>query len=97
MKNERERVNGFASDEYVEFDKVALPISSEMIVERSVAARDRFQAIIKIQHYLVQRQFVSEHHTVRGDVFELFLYAALLFKQWENAAQVIVRRENRSH
>src|ERR1051326_4919564 len=66
-----------------------------MIVQRSVAARDGFEAIIKVQDDLVERQFVSEHHAVGGDILKLFLDATLLFKQWQDAAEIFIRTENR--
>ncbi len=65
-----------------------------MVVERSVAARDRLQAVVEVEHDLVQRQLVDEHHALLGDVLELLLHAALLFEQGEDAAEVVVRRED---
>ena len=66
-----------------------------MIVERGIAARDRFQAVVEIEHDLVQRQLVDEHHALRGDVLELLLHAALLFEQREDAAEKVVVRQDR--
>ena len=91
VQDERESVDRLAGDEHVELYKLALLIAGQMIIERGVAFRDRFQAVVKIEHDLVERQLVNEHHAVGRDVFELFLHAAFFVEQRQNAAEIMRR------
>src|SRR5262249_9582813 len=63
--------------------------------ERSVAARYRLQPVIKIEHDLVQRQLVGQHHPRGAYVFKSFLLASLFLHQLENAADILFVGENR--
>ena len=91
----RERVDRLAGDQHVELDEVAVPVAGEVVVERGVAARDGLQPVVEIEHDLVERQLVDEHHALLGDVLELLLHAALLLEQRQDAAEVLVVREDR--
>ncbi len=95
MQHQRQRVDWFTGHQHVELDQIAFPIPRQVIVERRVAARSRFQAIIKIQHDFVERQLVGQHHAIRGDVFKAFLLAALFFQQRQDSAQVFFGRQDR--
>ncbi len=64
MQNERKRVDRFARDEHVELDELAFLIAGQMIIERGITARNRLQPVVKIEHDLVERQFIDEHHAV---------------------------------
>ena len=55
MKDQRESIDRLAGDENVEFYEIAFAKAFKVVVERSVAPRNRFQAIIKVEHDLVQR------------------------------------------
>src|SRR5262249_2376427 len=72
-----------------------LPHPREMIVERSIAARNRLQLVIEVEHDLVERKFIGEHDARRTDVFKRLLLAALLFDQLENSAYELLVSENR--
>ena len=72
----------------VELGHGRFPVARQVIVERRVTARDRLQAVVEIEHDLVQRQFVLQHHARRADVFEALLLAALFFDQLQNAADI---------
>ena len=65
-----------------------------MIIERSISARSGFQAIVEIQHDLVQRKFIEQQHASRADVFELLLVAALLFEQLQDLANIFFARDD---
>ncbi len=53
------------------------------------------QTVVKIENDLVERQLVNEHYAVRRYVFKLFLHAAFLIEQRQDAAEKCVVRENR--
>ena len=61
-----------------------------MIIQRSVAARNAFQPVVKIQHDFVQRQFVGEHDARGREIFEVFLHAALFLAELQDAANRFV-------
>src|SRR6266852_6172843 len=65
MANHGQRVHRFAAHQNVELDQVGFDVTREVIIERSVAARNRFQPVVKIEHDFVQRQFVGEHDARR--------------------------------
>src|SRR5581483_9928893 len=53
------------------------------------------QAIVKVENDFVQRQFVGQHHSIRGYVLKAFLLSALFFQQRQDSAQVFFRSEDR--
>src|SRR5882724_1998909 len=61
-----------------------------MVIERSVAARKRLEAIVKIENDFVQGQFVSEHDASWREIFEIFLDATLVLAELQNATDGIV-------
>ena len=65
-----------------------------MIIERRIAARGRFQPVVEIEHDLVQRHLVQQHHAAAADVLELLLHPALLFQQLQNPADVLFARDH---
>ena len=95
VQDQRKSIDRLAGDQHVELDQLAFLIAGQMIIERSVALRDRFQPVVKIEHDLVQRQFVDEHHAVGRDVFKLFLHAAFFVEQRQDAAEKFVVRQDR--
>ena len=62
VDDDGEGVDGLAGDQDVELHHGRFPIAGEVVVERSVAARDGLQAVVEIEDDLVQRQFVVQHH-----------------------------------
>ena len=95
VHDDRERVHRLARDQDVELHHRRFPVAGEVIVERGVAARDRLQAVVEIEHDFVQRQLVGEHHARRADVFEVLLLAALVFHQLQDAADIFFVGEDR--
>src|SRR6266436_5269784 len=90
MSDHRQRIDGLAANEDVEFYQVGLLVAFEMVVEGGVAAGDGFEAIVKIENDFVQRQFVGEHDASRRKIFEVFLDAALVLTELQNAADGII-------
>ena len=64
-----------------------------MIVEGGIAAADRFQAIVEVEHHLVERQLVDQHRA-RADIGEVLLPPAPVLAQLEHAAQMLVRHQD---
>src|SRR5262249_42507779 len=60
VNDERERVDGLAGYENVEFDEVGFDIPGEVIIERSVTAGDGLQAVVEVENDFVERQLVGE-------------------------------------
>jgi hypothetical protein len=56
--------------------------------------RDRLQAVVEVEHHLVQRQVVF-HHGAVADIGELLLDAAAVLAELEDAAEIFVGREDR--
>ena len=71
-----------------------IAVAREVVVERGVAARYGFQAVVEIEHDLVERQFIHQHDAAAAKVFELLLRAALVLEQLENAAEVLLARDH---
>ena len=80
MKNQRQRIDRFARDQHIKLNEIAFPVTCQVVIERSVTTRDGFQPIVEVQHDLVQRQLVGQHHAVRGYVFKTLLHAAFFFQ-----------------
>ena len=94
MADEGERVDGLAADEHIELDEIGSPIAGEMVIERSVAARNAFEAIVEIENDFIQRHLVGEHDAGGREIFEIFLNAALLLAKGENAADGFIRGDD---
>ena len=81
MDDGRQCIDRLARDHDVELRHGRHPVAREMIVERSVAPRHRLQSVVKVEHDLVQRQLVLQHHARGADIFKTFLLAALFLDQ----------------
>ena len=68
--------------------------SDQFVVERSVAARCTFYSIMKIGHYLIQRQLVSHLHPIPMDR-HVFLRPTTVLTQSEHCTQMFRRDVNR--
>ena len=68
-----------------------------MIIERRVAAGDRFEPVIKVENDLVERKLVGEQDAGRGYILEVDLAAALFLDEFEDAANVFLVGENFGH
>src|SRR5690606_9248437 len=58
-----------------------------------IALGDRLQPVIEIEHHLVERQVVDQHGTL-ADIGQVRLYAAPVLAELEDAAEIIVRRQD---
>src|SRR5271168_2658363 len=94
MDDDRERVDRFAGDQNVELDHGRLPSAGQLIVKRSIAARDGLEPIVEIENDFVQRQFIREHDARGGYIFKVELAAALLFDELEDSADVFLVGKN---
>ena len=87
VDDQRKRVHRFSRHQDIQPDKPRFLVSAEMIIQRSIASRGRFHAVVKIEHDFVQRELIGNQHSVRGDVFEAFLNSALFFGELEDRAR----------
>ena len=90
MHDDREGVNRIAANENVHLHHGRDPVSLHVVIERRVSARYRFQAVVEIEHDLVQRQFVGKHDARLGDVLEVDLAATLVFDQLQNSPDILL-------
>src|ERR1700687_655579 len=86
VNDQRQRIDRFARDQHIQFDEVGFAVARKVIVQRSVAARNAFQSVVKVQHDFVQRQFVSQHDACGRQVLETLLRAALVLAKLQNSA-----------
>src|SRR5262245_16109381 len=59
MHDHGKRVDGLAVDQDRHLDEVTRLIALDMVVERGVAATDRFQSVVEIEYHLIERQLVN--------------------------------------
>src|SRR5688572_17381534 len=89
VDDHRERVDRLAVDQDVHLDEVALAVADLVIVEARIAAADRLQPVVEVEHHLVQRQLVGELGAA-GDVGEVLLDAAAVLAELEDRAEIFV-------
>jgi len=65
-----------------------------LVVERCITLGNRFETIIEIKNYLIERQLINNHYTAGRQILYLPLYAALLFAESENSADIIIGNMN---
>ena len=65
-----------------------------MIVERGVAAGDRLELVVEVEHHLVEGQLVGDEDAVRRQILERLLHAALVLAELQDAADVLGRRQD---
>ena len=93
VRDEGQGVHGFGVDQDGDLHKVALDVAGDLVIEAGIAARHRLQAVVEVEHHLVQGQPVDGHGTA-ADVGQLHLLAAPLGTQLQDAAQVFVRHHD---
>src|SRR3546814_6837783 len=84
-----ERIDGLGIDEDAHLDEIAVAIADLVIVEARIAAADRFEPIVEIEHDFVERQFVR-HLRAAADIGEILLDTAALLAQLEDRAEIYV-------
>src|SRR5581483_10867166 len=65
-----------------------------VVVERCVAPRNGLQAVVKIEHDLIERELVGDHHARLAHVLDVFLTSAFFFDELEDAAEVLLVGED---
>ena len=93
VDDDGERVDRLGVDQDRQLDEVVLLVARHLVVERRVAARHRLQAVVEIEHHLVQRQLVDEHGAAAG-IGEVLLPAAAVLAELQHRAEVFVGHQN---
>src|SRR5262249_29256345 len=75
-----ERIDRLAIPQDLHLDEIARPVVGELVIERSIAARYRFQAVVEVEDALVERQVVDQHRGV-ADIGEVDLDAPPLLAE----------------
>src|ERR1700722_18128510 len=60
-----------------------------MVIERSVTARNTFEAVVKIENDFVEWQLISEHDARGREIFKIFLRATFVLAKLQDAANRI--------
>ena len=94
MDDDRKRVYRIAADQDIHLNHGRDPTPRKLIVQRCVAARDSLEAVVEVEHDLIQGQLVGDHHAGVRDVLEVLLPTALLFDQLQDAAHILFVRQN---
>ena len=87
--DDRQRVDRLAVDQDVHLDEVALAVADLVIVEAGIAAADRLQPVVEVEHHLIEGQLVGELGAA-GDVGEVLLDAAAVLAELEDRAEIFV-------
>ena len=95
MHDGRERVDGVAVQEDVDLDELRRLVVGELVVERCIAARRRFQAVKIVEDDFVERDVVDDHDAVRVEVVHALVLAALVLRNLHDCADVVVRHDDR--
>jgi hypothetical protein len=85
MDDDRKGVNRLAVDQDVHQHEVALAVVVDLVVEAGIAAADRFEPVVKVEHDFVERQAIDQHRPVAG-IGQVGLHASALFAQGEGSA-----------
>ena len=93
VDDQRQRIDRLGVDQDRHLDEVAGLIADHLVVERGIAAADRFEAVVEIEHHLVERQLVDEHGA-RARIRQLLLTPAPVLAQLEDAAEIFVRHHD---
>ena len=81
VADQGERVHRLAADQHVELHQIGFAIARQVVIERSVAARNAFQPVVEIEDDFVERHFVGEHDARGRKIFEILLHAALFLAE----------------
>src|SRR5664279_3334235 len=90
MHDDGKSIYGIARNQNVELHHRRLPAPGDVIIQRSVATGNGLQPVVEVEYDLVQWQLVIQHYPRRADVFEAFLFAALVFHQPQNTSDVFL-------
>ncbi len=88
------RIDRITIDEDRHLYEIALAVIDDVVVEGSIALGDRLQAVVKVEHHFVERQFIGDHGAV-ADIGQLRLDAATVLAKLQNATEIFIRRHDR--
>src|SRR6266481_6370576 len=95
MHDYRKRVDHLAINPYVQFNQRAGPEVQKLVVQRRIAPAHRFQAIIKVEDDLGERQLVVQDDALLAEVTQIALEAAAIFAELHHGAQVLLGHVDR--
>ena len=94
VNNHRQRIDRFGINQNSELHQVTFFVARDGVVETGIAAADRFQPIVEIEHDLVQRQLVNQHGAATG-ISEVLLDTAAVLAQLQDRAEMIIGHQDR--
>ena len=94
MAHQGQRVHRFATHQHVQLHQVRFAITSQVIIQRRVAARGALQAVVKIQNNFIERHLVGQHDPRGRKIFKRFLRAALFLAQLQDGPHRFFRSDD---
>lgn len=88
-----QRVHGLVIHADLQLDQIIFAVAVELVIKGRVALGDGFQAVVEIEHNLVQRQAVDQHGAVAG-IGEVELHAAAVLAELEQPAEIFIGDED---
>ena len=95
MYDGRKRIDRLAVKQNIHLHEVGFAIAAELVIERSIAAGCRFQAVEVIKDNLTERQRIVNHYTRIVKIGHVVIFAAFFLAQLHNRADIILRHDNR--
>src|SRR2546422_1079321 len=89
VHDERQSVHRLAVHQDVQLHEVRLPPAGVVVIQGRVAARQRLEPVVEVEHHLVERQVVGNQDAAGGDVLQLLLDAPLVLAERQDAADVL--------
>ena len=96
MGQRRECIHRFAVEQDVQFHQFRRAETDGVVVERSIALRDRFQFVVEVDHDFGQRHVVMEFHSVARYIFLLDQFAAFAQAEGHDVADEVGAGDDRS-
>ncbi len=84
VHDDAERIDRLGVDQDRHLHQLAFLVAHHLVVEAGIAARDRLQPVVEVEHHFVQRQAI-DRHGARAGIGELDLLAAALLAEREHA------------
>ena len=93
IDDDRQGIHRLVIDQERHLHQVARLVTDDVIVERGIAARDRLEAVVEIEHHLVQRQLVDQHGA-RAGIGQGLLPPPPVLAELEHGAEMLVGHED---
>ena len=93
MHDHRQRIDRITVHQDRHLHKLAGAVFVDGVIKAGIAAGNRFQPIIEIEHHLVQRQPIDRHRAVAG-IGQVDLLAAALGAKRQHRPQIFIRRHD---